>query len=88
MSEPVLTESQLDDYVRERVEAFVISGQSHGSKMIHVPNSDDDVGPVCGTLLRSDGIWLSKSKPLYPPGFHPICKRCVRRHFDVEVVEG
>ena len=78
--------------IREDYDKFV-KGNGHNSKALHLPHekpeSEPKPEPRCGKVLQNDGCplngnqgrteWRLKDVSVYPPGYHDICKSCVRR---------
>lgn len=86
MTETALRPSQLDTFVRERVERVLITSCCNSDRLIHVISDEEWMQPVCNATVRRDG-WLDKPISVYPPDYHTICPDCVERAFGVEVID-
>lgn len=86
MTETVLRPSQLDAFVRERVDRVLITSCCNSDRLIHVLSDEQWLQPVCDVTVTR-GEWLDKSLSIFPPGYHDICPTCVKQRFGVEVMD-
>lgn len=87
MTETVLRPSQLDTFVRERVNQVLITSCSTTTKrLLHLMSDKDWMEPVCNAQ-KHRGEWYDKPISVYPPDYHRICPHCVEQQFGVEVVD-
>lgn len=85
MTEVVVSNYDLDGYVRDRVDSVIVSSGGNSSRTLHIEGADGK--PVCSARLRTAKRWMDKSLAVYPPGFHPMCEHCAEQRFDIEVMD-
>lgn len=85
MSELALTPGELDDYVRPRVERILVSRKGNTSVTLHIMSNTHWMEPECAT--HASGGWIDKAIDLYPKRYAPICSRCAKERFGVEVLD-
>lgn len=86
MTEEVITPEKLEEFVRERFDRILVSSCTNSSKRFHLPSDEEWMRPICLTDNKRDK-WIDKSISVYPPGFHPVCKRCAKERFGFEVTD-
>lgn len=87
MTETVLRPSQLDEFIRHRVEMVLITSCSTTTeRVLHLMDDEDWMEPACDAQ-KHRGEWYDKPISVYPPDYHRICPHCVELRFDVEVMD-
>lgn len=86
MSTLALTEEELDDYVRKRIDTILVSGHTNSGRLLHIPSDERWMKPVCNARTQRNE-WLDKPITVYPPNYFPICPDCAETVFDIEVID-
>lgn len=80
-----LLQTELDDYVRPRVETIVVSRGGKSTRKLHLGHA---IEPICSARHRNVRHWDEKPVVVYPPDYFPFCDECVEKYFGIEVVSN
>lgn len=86
MTEVVATPEKIEELVRERFDRVLVTSSSNTDKRLHLMSDEKWMRPVCFTDNKRDK-WIDKAITIYPPGYHPICKKCAEREFGNQVMD-
>lgn len=95
---PEVTEEIENDLRDEYDEIILSSGSASAGGCLHLPVASDGAGILCDSELKrhqdcnlngkGKRVWIRKSVAVYPPGFKPFCKLCVKRWQEINQIES